>query len=103
MPLLSELAKEITSKNAGNFAVTFDVVFDDEATFTRILQSQLMDPAFVADLLRVTPGDIIAITPFPPGRAVKIAVRRIRSSGDVGESDVFGAQQYAPLLDVAIP
>jgi hypothetical protein len=30
-------------------------------------------------------------------------VRRTRPSGSVGETDVFGAQQYAPLLDFEVP
>ncbi|HEY4863981.1 MAG TPA: DUF4387 family protein, partial [Candidatus Dormibacteraeota bacterium] len=30
-------------------------------------------------------------------------MRRRRPSGDPGETDVFGAQQYAPLLDLEIP
>jgi len=35
--------------------------------------------------------------------AIKISIRRQHSSGDVGESDVYGCQQYIPLLDIPIP
>ncbi len=36
-------------------------------------------------------------------RAIKFTVRRSRPSGSPGDSDVFGAQQYAPLLEIDVP
>ena len=103
MALLSELAKEIASKNAGNFAVTFDLVFGDLVSYQRVLDSGVLSIENISRALLVPITDIIAITPFPPGKAVKISVHRSQSSGDVGETDVFGAQQYAALLDLVVP
>ena len=40
---------------------------------------------------------------FEPANAIKFTIRRLRPSGGLGESDLFGSQQYAPLFDVEIP
>ena len=48
-------------------------------------------------------SDVISIIAFEPGNAIKINMRRRLASGDPGETDVFGAQQYAPLLELEIP
>jgi hypothetical protein len=34
---------------------------------------------------------------------IKFTIRRLRPSGGMSESDLFGSQQYAPLFDVEIP
>ena len=40
---------------------------------------------------------------FDPGFAIKFTIDRLRPSGSFGEGDVFGCQQYPPLLDIEIP
>jgi len=103
MGLLGDLAKEISSKNAGNFAVTFDVEFRDTPSYQHVLDSGVLSVENIAGVLGISVDEIIGVSPFRPGLAVKIAVRRHHSSGDVGETDVFGVQQYAPLLGLEIP
>ncbi|MEZ0303370.1 MAG: DUF4387 family protein, partial [Hyphomicrobiaceae bacterium] len=44
----------------------------------------------------------IAVLPFEPALAVKITLPRDVVSGDVGDRDVYGAQQHAPLLDIEL-
>ena len=34
---------------------------------------------------------------------LKATLPRLKSAGDIGDTDVYGAQQHAPLLDVDIP
>ena len=48
------------------------------------------------------PTDVL-FTEFPAGHAFKATIPRAVSSGDVGDTDVYGAQQHAPLLEVDIP
>lgn len=103
MPRLSELAREISSKNAGNFFLTFDVVFDDAAVYERVKRARVLTPERIAALFRMPVDEVLHIVEFDPGLAFKIAVRRPHASGDIGESDVFGAQQYAPLLEIEVP
>ena len=100
---LSELATSLSSKNAGNFHLTFDVVFDSRETYLRVLRSGAISRESVAALYRVPVEEVVSIVAFEPGSAIKINLRRGRPSGDPGETDVFGAQQYAPLLDLEIP
>jgi hypothetical protein len=38
-----------------------------------------------------------------PAFAIKFTIYRARPSGSPGDPDIFGAQQYAPLMDVEIP
>ncbi len=38
-----------------------------------------------------------------PARAFKATLPRLVPAGDIGDTDVYGAQQHAPLLDVDIP
>jgi len=40
---------------------------------------------------------------FDPGNAIKFTLYRLRPSGSPGDPDIFGAQQYAPPLDVEVP
>ena len=40
--------------------------------------------------------------PYEPALAVKITLPREIMSGDVGDRDVYGAQQHAALLDIEL-
>ena len=42
------------------------------------------------------------IIPFKPAKAIKITIKRPLCSGDLGETDVYGAQQHAPLLSLEL-
>jgi hypothetical protein len=44
---------------------------------------------------------VLGILAYPPAKAIKVTIRRPICSGDIGETDVYGAQQHAPLLDLA--
>jgi Domain of unknown function (DUF4387) len=45
----------------------------------------------------------VRIVFYPPAWAIKITVPRRHSSGSFDDTDVFGCQQHAPLLDLEIP
>ena len=40
--------------------------------------------------------------PYPAALAVKIVMGRAVVAGDLGDRDVYGAQQHAPLLDLEL-
>jgi hypothetical protein len=103
MTRLAELATEISSKNAGSFFLTFDVVFDEEVVYQRVKQSGVISRETVAGLYDMPLEDVLHVIEFDQGRSFKVAVRRAHPSGSIGETDVFGAQQYALLLDLEIP
>jgi hypothetical protein len=45
----------------------------------------------------------VLFTEYPPALAWKATFPRRIPSGAVGDTDVYGAQQHAPLLDIDIP
>jgi hypothetical protein len=100
---IRDVAKEVSSKNAGNFLLTFDVVFEDENIYKAIKEAGIITPDSVARLFGIAEDSVFRVVAFDPARGFKITIRRLLPSGNVGEKDVFGAQQYAPLLDVEIP
>ena len=98
---LDQIAKVIRSKNAGPCLLTLDVMLPDEQAF-----------AYVAGRVEVLRRQVarrygrseneVAVLPFAPALAVKITLRRDVVSGDIGDRDVYGAQQHAPLLDIEL-
>lgn len=100
---LSELAKTIRSKNAGVDKITFDVIFSDRATYERVKAAGVLTRETVAALYRIPQSRICDFVEFDPANAIKFTFFRPRPSGCAGDADIFGAQQYAPLLDVEVP
>ena len=100
---LRDIVTSLSSKNAGNFHLTYDIGFPDEATYVRIRDGHVLDARSVAAVFGMEEVDVVSVIAFDPGRVIKVNVRRQRASGDPGETDVFGAQQYAPLLDLEVP
>jgi len=100
---LSDLAKTVRSKNAGVDKITFDVIFQGRANFERVRDSGVLNRAFVAKLYSVPEERITDFVVYEPALAIKFTMLRKRPSGSPGDADIFGAQQYAPLLDVLIP
>ena len=103
MTKLWEIAKEISSKNAGNSFLTFDIVFDEAETYERVKRAGVITRERIAELYRMPLADVLHVVAFDQGSAFKVAVRRAMPSGSVGDTDVFGAQQYAPLLEIEVP
>jgi hypothetical protein len=103
MPTLRDLATTIRSKNAGVDHITFDVIFRDRTNFERVRDSGVLSRESVASLYRIAAERVTDFVVFEPANAIKFTIRRERPSGSPGESDVFGAQQYAPLFGIEVP
>lgn len=103
MAKLSELAKTVRSKNAGVDLITFDIIFRDSATYERVKRANVVTRESVCALYRISPERIADFVYFDPGNAIKFTIYRLRPSGSPGDPDIFGAQQYAPLLGVEVP
>ena len=102
MAKLWQLAKLVRSKNAGPFVLTVDVMFDDGATYQRVKDSQVLSREIVAGIYRLPPEEVLFFE-CDNALAIKFSLPRLVFSGDLGDSDVFGGQQYAPLLDIEVP
>jgi hypothetical protein len=100
---LVELAKTIRSKNAGPDKITFDIIFKDKASYELVKQSSAITTKSIAALYNIPIEKISDFVEFDPANAIKFTIYRTLSSGSPGETDIFGCQQYPPLLDVGIP
>ena len=100
---LSDLAKTIRSKNAGVNQITFDVIFRERAVYERVKRSGVLSRASICALYGIPDERIAAFVEYDPGNAIKFTIYRLQPSGSPGDPDIFGAQQYAPLLDLVVP
>ena len=100
---LVELASTIRSAFVAVDHITFDVICRDRANFERVRDSGALNPGSVARLFGVDEARVTDFVVFEPANAIKFTIRRRYPSGSMGESDLFGSQQYAPLFDVEIP
>ena len=102
MALIKDLASVCKSKNAGPFELTIDVVFDNAETYRRVKATGVLCPALFARLYDV-PEEHVLFTPYDAAFAFKATLPRLVPAGDFGDTDVYGCQQHAPLLDVDFP
>ena len=100
---LSTLAKVVRSKNAGVDKITFDIIFADRGSYERVVRSGAITKASIARLYGIPESRISDFVVFDPACAIKFTLYRHRPSGSPGDTDIFGAQQYAPLLDIEVP
>ena len=100
---LSELAKTVRSKNAGVDRITFDIIFRDRESYELVKDSGVLTRESVAKLYRIDQSRITDFVTYDPAFAIKFTILRTRPSGSAGDADIFGAQQYAPLLGVMVP
>lgn len=102
MTPLVDVASVIRSKNAGPYELTLDIIFKDRFWHEEALRQDLINPALIARLYNIIPADVLGIIAFAPANAIKATIRRPLVSGAIGESDVYGAQQHAPLLSLCL-
>ena len=95
-----DAAKVVRSKNSGPFELTLDIMFKDRESYDLFKSLRVIKPELIMKLYRVPREDILGIVWFEPANAVKITIRRPMASGAPGETDIYGAQQHAPLLDI---
>jgi len=100
---LTALAKTIRSKNAGVDKITFDVIFPDRASFDLVRKSGALSRAAVCRLYGIPESRISDHVEFAPGLAIKFTIFRKVPSGSLGDPDIFGSQQYGPLLSIDVP
>ena len=100
---LTDLARVLRSKNSGPFELTIDIIFDDAEKYELVKESGVIDRDLVCKLYGISPEEVYHLVFFDPALAIKITIKRPIESGGIGDTDVYGAQQHAPLFDVSIP
>ncbi|MDP4086371.1 MAG: DUF4387 domain-containing protein [Bacillota bacterium] len=102
MATLFELAKVLRSKNSGPFEVTLDLLFDSDEIYQRVKSSGKINKETICDLYNLKEDQVHHIVFFDQALGIKITIARDISSGSVGDRDVYGAQQHAPLMKITI-
>lgn len=100
---LAQLAKTIRSKNAGVDKITFDVIFADRASYDLVRRSGVLSRAAVRRIFDIADDRISDHVEFDPALAIKFTIYRLVPSGSPGDPDIFGSQQYGPLLEIEVP
>ncbi len=100
---ICELARTIRSKNAGYFAVTMEIIFDDREVYNKVKESGAVTKEAIARAYRVPVEKVENFHFFDPGMGIKANFLSDTASGGPGETDVYGCQQYAPLFSLEIP
>jgi len=92
------VAKVIRSKNSGPYELTLDIIFKDREGYELFKRRNVVTREKIARLYRCRPADVLKIVYFEPAKALKVTIKRPIPSGHPGETDIYGAQQHAPLL-----
>ena len=98
MKKILDIARVVRSKNSGPYELVLDIMLKNRELFDRLRQSDQFSAEKVAAAYGVELAEIRNIVWFEPANAVKVVMPRRIVSGAPGDSDVYGAQQHAPLL-----
>ena len=96
---LADLADVIRSKNSGPYELTFDIMFKTDEMYKCVAEAGVINKSAFAALYNISPDDVMEIVNFDPAKAIKVTIVRPVTSGDLRETDVYGAQQHAPLMN----
>lgn len=102
MPLY-RLACVIRSKNAKPYRLTLDILFDQRELFDYVRKTDALTKETIAHAYGLTSEAVLSHYVFEPGMAFKFTLRRRKVQGEIGDSDIYGAQQHAPLMNIEIP
>ena len=95
---LKDIANVIRSKNAGPFELTLDILLKEQEMFEKMRAADIINKQTIARLYQIPEEDVLSIVYFPNAKAIKATIVRPMPSGALGERDVYGAQQHAPLV-----
>ena len=99
---LIEAAKVIRSKNCSPFELTIDIIIDKEADFQAIKKADAVNKKVIAEAYGVPLEKVKKVIYFDVAKAIKAVMDRLVASGAPGDTDVYGAQQHAPLLNLEL-
>lgn len=102
MARLRDIAKLIRTKNAGPFQLTLDIMFPDARSYEHVVRSGVINAAAMARFFSVDESRVRLFN-YAPGNAIKVTVPRLVTSGDPADTDLFGGQQFGPIVDIEVP
>jgi hypothetical protein len=102
MAKLGDLARLIRSKNAGPFVLTFDIMFDDDDAYRKVIKSRVLTKSRFAAIYHVPEEDVLFFQ-HDAAKAIKISIPRPYVQCDLDDGDAYGGQQHAPLVELEVP
>ena len=101
MATVSELSRQVRSKNAGPFWITMDIFCDDAQNYQRIKHSPNMTAEVIGGLYEIDPGQV-KIFFVDDIHVIKVSIPRKTPQGDPYERDMHGGQQYVELARLEV-
>jgi Domain of unknown function (DUF4387) len=89
----------IRSKDAGPFMLTIDLFFSDEHSQRAFREAGTLSPERIGALYGVDPCQV-QVFDMDDIRAMKISFPRPVPSGEFGDTDITGGQQYSVLVEM---
>ena len=89
----------IRSKDAGPFMLTLDLFFSDADTHRAFRESGALEAPVIAQLYRLDPAEV-DVYDMDDISAMKISFPRPIPSGEFGDTDITGGQQYGLIIDM---
>ena len=102
MATLLDYCSLVRSKNAGPFTLTFDFLCHDESTYRALVSLDVLNVGLFAHMFHTDPS-AVRVVAHPHALAIKASLPRPNAQGDLGESDTYAGQQYAPLMQLQLP
>jgi hypothetical protein len=97
--MLSDITSLVRSKNAGPFLLTLDIIFRDRESYELVVRSGVLSAASIAQMYGAAETDVEFFL-CPEIHAIKATLPRAVGSGDPLDTDVYGAQQVGPLMNL---
>ena len=99
---LIDIATVVRSKNSGPFELTLDIIFKSREIYERVKVSNQLNKNVISRIYRIDDPETVKVVSFDPADAIKITFPRAIASGSIGDRDIYGAQQHAPLLTLEL-
>ncbi len=100
---LSEMCQVLRSKNAGPFRITLDILFPNHEDYRTIVDRKLLTKDVIANAYGIPGKEVVNFETFDNVSAIKATIKRKISCGSPGDSDCYGMNQEAPLLQLSFP
>jgi hypothetical protein len=77
-------------------------MFKNESDYLSLKKINYFNKELFAELYGIPVGRVMKVVYFDPAFAVKCTMVRSTVSGAPGDTDIYGAQQHAPLLKLRV-
>lgn len=94
---IGDLAKIVTSKNAGPHLLTVDVFFEDLESYELVKNSGAVSPESIAAAYGIDVGEVQLVRFSDAARGFKVTMNQRVAADDFRSRDIYGAQQHMPV------